>query len=339
MMPPHLRGGGFHVPPEAVLPTLTACGVEVIDSTLLRARCPAEDLHTTPTGPGHCVIFPNDGTPRIFCHHTSCAAHVDAVNRRLWSCSRRLVRSSTMAAHVARQRSAQQAHQHERQALQQRAARMLPTVLEKFHWPLDAIEADSPTPIILPVTQHHRYILDLFDDKDVVWTGQRLNQTGLPWHDVRFRTVNHWLGRMRCPGAFICPSTFVPGIYSRATHNVVTRKFLVVESDKLGRDEVGAVFRMLQKQFGLHLRAVVDTGGRSLHAWFNMPPAALLEGLEATLLGLDCDPAMFRPAQPCRLPGVVREKTGRCQELLYLDLAPVPSSAAGAMLHAFSQLV
>ncbi|MBE7158194.1 MAG: hypothetical protein INR62_07130 [Rhodospirillales bacterium] len=310
-----------------VLPILTACGVEVINPALLHARCPAEGLHTTPTGPGHCIIFPNAGTPRIFCHHTSCTSHVDAVNRKLWHYSRHAARSAMMAAHVVRQRNTQQGREHQRQKLQQRAARILPLVLEEFHWPVAKIATQSPTRINLSPALHHHLLLGLFDEKDVVWIGDRVNQSGCFWHRTRFRTVSRWQERTLCPGVFICPSTFLPGSCSRSERNVATRKFLVVESDKLGRDEVGAVFRMLQKQFGLHLRAVVDTGNKSLHAWFDMPAPHVSAGLKVVLPAFGCDDAMFRPAQPCRLPGATRPDTKRSQELLYLDLAPAPYGA------------
>lgn len=35
------------------------------------------------------------------------------------------------------------------------------------------------------------------------------------------------------------------------------------------------------------------------------------------LPAIGCDPAMFRPVQASRLPGVIRPETGRYQRLIY----------------------
>ena len=320
---PHLRGESFHVPLEVVLPALTACGVEVIDATMLRARCPAENLHTTPTGPGHCVIYPNDNVPQIFCHHTSCKAQVVRVNERLRACSHAGRRfSGARPTPSATETQAWEQKQQQRRTLEQRTVALRPCILEKYHWPANAIATESPVTIKLPVERQHRYVLDLFDDDDVLWCAPSVKCSGTYRHDRYFREAARWAWEYKCPGAFICPNTFEAGSYSRSDANIARRRFLVVESDSLSRDQVGAVFKWMSACLGMVLRAVVDTGGRSLHGWFLYPSEGLLEKLRIILPVLGCDPAMFRPAQPCRMPGVVRE-TRRWQELLYL--APAPS--------------
>jgi len=45
-------------------------------------RCPGEALHTHRTGKKDCRVSV-DGAPTIYCFHSSCAAAVAAVNRRL----------------------------------------------------------------------------------------------------------------------------------------------------------------------------------------------------------------------------------------------------------------
>jgi hypothetical protein len=111
---------------------------------------------------------------------------------------------------------------------------------------------------------------------------------------------------------------FRPGSTSRSNANVECRQFLVVESDVLHRDEVGAVFLFLQRRLGHPLRCIVDTGGKSLHGWFEAPPeGTLLARLKAGLTGLGCDPKMFNPSQPARLPGALRD--GKEQKLIWLN--------------------
>jgi hypothetical protein len=111
---------------------------------------------------------------------------------------------------------------------------------------------------------------------------------------------------------------FREGSTSRSNANVERRQFLVVESDVLSRDEVGAVFRLMHKRLGLQLHCIVDTGGKSLHAWFRPPSEpARLARLRAGLTGLGCDPRMFNASQPARLPGAMRD--GNLQRLIWLD--------------------
>jgi hypothetical protein len=77
----------------------------------------------------------------------------------------------------------------------------------------------------------------------------------------------------------------------------------------------------------MRLRAIVDTAGKSLHGWFDAVPPAIEAKLRVILPNLGrasdedektLDPALFKVAQPCRLPGAVRD--GKYQNLYYLDL-------------------
>jgi hypothetical protein len=106
---------------------------------------------------------------------------------------------------------------------------------------------------------------------------------------------------------------FHPGTISRSDSNVAVRRFLVVESDKLTKDESGAIFCLLRHK--LKLRAVVDTGNKSLHGWFDYPDEDNVEQLKAFLPELGCDPKMFGASQPARLAGQLRDN-GNWQRLI-----------------------
>lgn len=172
-----------------------------------------------------------------------------------------------------------------------------------------------------------KLLLQLFKPDDVVWIGRAPTDSAGPdstpdWQSfcqTRFRAVSEWLKESTAPGLFTCPSVFKSGIHSRSNDNVTARRYLVVESDTLDKNQVCAVFRWAE-QFS-RLRAIVDTGGRSLHGWFEVPQAEALEQLRVIMPQMGCDPALFKLAQPCRLPGGVRaDKNNRVQSLLYLDL-------------------
>ncbi|NDG19777.1 MAG: hypothetical protein EB117_16140 [Betaproteobacteria bacterium] len=72
---------------------------------------------------------------------------------------------------------------------------------------------------------------------------------------------------------------------------------------------MGAVLRLMRDLFQMKLHAIVDTGGRSIHGWFETPPRAEWERqLKAFLVPMGCDPATFKASQPVRMPGAKRDK-------------------------------
>src|ERR1017187_7919229 len=159
-------------------------------------------------------------------------------------------------------------------------ANALGDIVREFAWPYEQMIMDSSGGIDEPVHEHYYQIFCLFDDDDIVWCGRDVVDTGSPAHASRFRLVREWLAEGICPGSFVCPSTFKQGVYSRSNDHVLKSKFLVVESDKIDKNEIGALFRWLNTNVGLRLRAVVDTGGKSLHGWFDYPDPHLFEQLK-----------------------------------------------------------
>ena len=94
---------------------------------------------------------------------------------------------------------------------------------------------------------------------------------------------------------------------------------MVVESDKLSKEEMMGVFAELENHHNLAPRALVTTGNKSLHAWYDWPEGTDPGDWAALLEGYRCDPKTVKSAsQPVRLPGVIRPDTGRPQELLLI---------------------
>ena len=77
------------------------------------------------------------------------------------------------------------------------------------------------------------------------------------------------------------------------------------------------MFKWLKNLVQLKLCAIVDTAGKSLHAWFEYPTEDTVNELRIVLPELGCDPKLFTPSQPVRLPGA--ERDGKMQRLVYLD--------------------
>jgi len=95
----------------------------------------------------------------------------------------------------------------------------------------------------------------------------------------------------------------------------MARRFLVVESDTLGRDDVGANFRWMRDKVGLKLRAIVDTAAKVCTLGSNTPGFDCRR-IKAVLPELGLRSKVITASQPVRLPGALR--VGKYQRLVYL---------------------
>ena len=81
-----------------------------------------------------------------------------------------------------------------------------------------------------------------------------------------------------------------------------------------------ALIQFCRVDLDMRLRAVVFTGNKSLHAWFDPLPPDYMAELNDLAEGLGIDPATLNnPAAPLRLPNSTHSKTGRRAELLFLQ--------------------
>lgn len=204
----------------------------------------------------------------------------------------------------------------EAEVLKRQAANSLEPILRDFATDPADLWEPSPVRLLGDPSDDWQLLLSLFPPDDVVWIGD-MKDTGQPRHSTHFQSVKDWLKSKAAPGPLIVPSAFRPSTYSRSKVNVIARRFLVVESDTLTKAESCAVFSWC-RQF-MRLRAVVDTGGKSVHGWFDTLSPAYEAELVRILPELGCDRALFNTAQPVRLPGHKRPEKETMQALLYLD--------------------
>lgn len=109
------------------------------------------------------------------------------------------------------------------------------------------------------------------------------------------------------------------GRIEEAKASALLRRYELTEDDRQrNRDACLAIIKWIADECRLTLRAVIDAGNKSCHGWFDRPEDSIVDELVAIAGGLGLDPATFRPSQPVRLPGWLRE-TGRHQRLLYLN--------------------
>jgi hypothetical protein len=220
-----------------------------------------------------------------------------------------------------------------REQLKASAAASLAEILRIFQCgPADFWEL-SPVRLLGDPAFDWRLLLQLFRPGDILWIGNKYDSCADDKSEAKkescrrhFRRVSDWLKERRAPEQFTCPSVFKPGSHSRCNEAVLQRRYLVIESDVLSKDQMSAVISWC-RQF-MRLRAIVDTGGKSLHGWFDAPTQEIEAELRTILPNLGwrpdhkptLDPALFKLAQPCRLPGAWREPGKVRQALLYLDL-------------------
>jgi hypothetical protein len=281
-----------------------------------------------------------DGAPTIYCFHSSCAAVVAAANSRLrrelgacvWSITLpggRVLRSGDILqgdgtvktreaiAHRAESRGQSAAEGLLLETLRAVAERFRPELFEKFRWPFAQIIEDSPLLVAeRDAEDQFRTWLKLWPAHCHVWIGDVFS-SGKPEHRTHFRPVAEWYQIGPVMGNYTCGSSFKPGSYQRSNANCNGTRFMVVESDTLAKDEVGAVFAYLNRRLHFNLHAIIDTAGKSLHGWFDAPRNARIEvQLKAVLTVFGCDPKLFTYSQPVRVPGAYRD--GKLQRMVWL---------------------
>jgi hypothetical protein len=277
--------------------------------------CPGRNRHGNKSGRRDCAVY-LDHVPTLHCVHQSCSAIVAATNKKLRDA---ILRDKPIEARkMTAEDRARKKQREDNERIRLRAAKALPQLLEEFAWPYNRIIADSPTPVTGNELNHWKMLLPKFPADDVLWIGDTFD-SGKPEHAAHFKTAAEWMKSAKAPGPFICPAAFKNTSCARTNDNIEARRFLVVESDTLTRDEVGAVFRWLHEGCELKLEAIVDTGGKSLHGWFKFEED-LLDDQKLILPALQCDPKLFTPSQSVRLPGALRDGVaGKFQRLVYLN--------------------
>ena len=302
-------------------------------------RCPGEAFHTSANGNRDCRVSV-DGAPTIYCFHASCSAAVAEANRRLrrevnaspWELrlpSGQVLRSGDVlqagGAVLPREVVKARARAEGRDAGEQlvlesvRAAaeRFRPELFDFFRWPMAQILEDSPLLVAeRDSDDQFRTWLKLWPGCSTVWIGD-VYSSGKPEHRSHFRPVAEWYLIGPVMGNYTCGSSFKAGSQSRSNENLNGHRFLVIESDTLGHDEVGAVFAYLRRRLHYDLHCIIDTAGKSLHAWFDAPRNKVFENrLKAGLEVFGCDPKVFTYSQPVRVPGAWRD--GKLQRLIWL---------------------
>lgn len=277
-------------------------------------KCPGESLHSGKTNKKDCRVVIS-GAPTIYCFHSSCSNEVESENLRL----RKAIGGSEVVKREFTTKEREEFKEKQKTKRLEFDLQLLvgikkEEIFNKYEWnPADMWE-DSPIRLSECPSNDSDLFLNLFEDHEVLWNGHVFD-SGKPINRLNFKTISEWRN-CKMKGNFTSPSIFKPESFERSNENVLYRKFFVIESDVLNQEKICAVFRWCC-QF-MKLRAVVYTGGKSLHGWFNFPSNQVLLILKQILPSLDCDPALFKSSQPVRMPGIKRGN--KIQSLLYLNI-------------------
>jgi hypothetical protein len=288
-------------------------------------KCPGEALHNhATTQRDAAIVMPPKSLPVIKCFHDSCRGKVSALSEEL----RMAIEDAALSGEI--EFSWEEADQATLEVWgagknAEKGAKAKKEQVVAIPWSVEDIQKASPTPVPGTPEGQGKMLLTLFDDDDIIWMGD-------PWHSGKKRHMQHFQtarsyresGQMSWK-SYTTGATYMPGSYSRGNESVLRRKFLIAESDNLDRGQAGAVLRAVSSM-GYKLRAVVDSGRRSLHGWFDLDglDAECVAMLEGILRGFGMDAKTMRASQPVRMAGVPRTlEDGRvvCQSLLYADLA------------------
>ena len=233
------------------------------------------------------------------------------------------------AAQKTRQRKIQEL---EAQRITQELERTLEARLAPYQvrsWRIDLLD-HSPINFDCPDAIRHDFIKSLYLPEDILWMGD-VYDSGSEEHRQNFRTCEEWLELATLPPR-IAPSTFLAGSFSRSSTNVKTSPFIVIESDELigykpetledkerNKALSNALTGYAQDQLGLTLRAVIDTGNKSLHSWFDRPPPRALDAIKKMASGLRIDDGPIDQGHfPLRMPGCIHDTAKQNARLLYL---------------------
>jgi len=131
----------------------------------------------------------------------------------------------------------------------------------------------------------------------------------------------------------ISPAIWKQGTVSRTAENVANSPFTVLDFD--GFDGIApttpaeihrhvsdsmALVRWIREGLQWKLVAIVWTGSKSIHAWFENPGNPALQSLRDAAPALGVDPGLIgRAEHPCRLPGQRHAKTGGMSRVLWLQ--------------------
>ncbi len=200
-----------------------------------------------------------------------------------------------------------------------------------------ALRESSPIRLLgKPQDDFALFIETRFKPDDLIFIGDRC-EAGIVFKTIR--TASGWIAYSRnggktAPHIIINPLTGAPAptkngdkMTLRGDGNVAACRHCLAEFDNLSREEQIKFWSAAK----LPIVALIDSGGKSIHAWLDVQKLAKVETPEQwqtqiktrlydrILKPLGVDGACSNPARLSRLPGHYRAEKGKYQRLLWLS--------------------
>jgi hypothetical protein len=194
----------------------------------------------------------------------------------------------------------------------------------------------SPIRLLNPKADPVLLLETLFAPTDLIWIGDRI-EPGILGQTIR--SAGQWITHFRNggkPDPHIIPNPLngLPAPTKtgdrqtlRGDSNVLEFRFCVVEFDDLSRADQIRFWSAVK----LPIAVLIDSGGKSIHAWLEVSKLAKVTTLgdwqssikarlyQSILEPLGVDPQCSNPARLSRLPGHFREEKSARQSLLWLS--------------------
>ena len=191
-----------------------------------------------------------------------------------------------------------------------------------------------PAPLTKPDpagSEFRRFLEACFSQGETICICDNVSEEdGRPLTSGSFITREEWLSRHDQPGAgilspsrngvFVRINPFKPNLYSGSDNDVSAYRHVLVEMDERPKAEQEKVLR----DTGMPITALIDSGGKSIHAWVRVDARDRKEWEErrdiiyAAIPGID--PKNKNPARFSRLPGAYRD--GSPQRLIGTHIGP-----------------
>ena len=262
--------------------------------------CPFEEKHQKNTGYKHSRLY-YDFFPWFQCFHRSCYEDRSELNAQLCLHVLKFLPSYTVRNFMIAKRKGMpyippEAPSDNAKKVEKNRAELI----AKYG-------RYAPKLAIIPITPIE-FLSRLFELEEGVWIGQP-NHSGYPQMAIHFRTLAQWQSvKFRIPWEFTAGCTFPPGCYQRTMAKALKRKYLILESDTLSKEDQLAMCGWLRKHLKLDLVAVVWSGGKSFHFWFKAKDEAWILGNTRVLTAAGFDPTGIPIGHPMRLGGQQRLK-------------------------------
>jgi len=174
----------------------------------------------------------------------------------------------------------------------------------------------APIPASHDASEFKRFLTSAFAATEVVCICEQV-EDGTPMTSGSFLPVEDWIARFDDPesilfrpdrnqGVFVRINPFKPNLYSGSDNDVMAYRHVLVEFDQKPKAEQ----EQLLRSSGLPISVLIDSGGKSIHAWVRVDAPnrkewdARRDLIYSSIPGVD--PKNKNPSRFSRLPGAWR---------------------------------